>query len=132
MKKFSLLLVAAALFALGGTVYWLADSTLEPAGQADAVDAEQATFERILERTLQESRSGVELPPIEAPPVELPPIGVLQPRAIPTQPNATTEPLPEGYSLGTYRGPMQRAPLTGSSQPDLPPNPEWLDPALSD
>ena len=107
-------------------MYWLADSTLEPAGQADEVDAEQATFERILERTVQESRSGVELPPVEAPP-----IGVLQPRAIPTQPNATTERLPEGYSLGTYHGPMQRAPLTGSSQPDLPPNPEWLDPATA-
>ena len=126
MKKFLLLLIAAAFLALGGAVYWLADPTLEPAGQADAVDAEQATFERILERTLQESRSGVELPPIEAPPN-----GSLQPQAIPTQPNATTERLPEGYSLGTYRGPMQRAPLTGSSQPDLPPNPEWLDPATA-
>ena len=126
MKKLFSLLAAAAFLALGGTVYWLAEPTLEPAGQADAVDSEQATIERILERTVQESRSGVELPPIEPPP-----IGVLQPRAIPTQPNATTEPLPEGYSLGAYRGPMQRAPLTGNSQPDLPPNPEWLDPATA-
>ena len=126
MKKFFLLLVAAAFLALGGAVYWLADSTLELAGQADAVDSEQATFERILERTAQESRSGVELPPIEAPPID-----GLQPQTIRTQPNATTERLPEGYSLGTYRGPMQRAPLTGSSQPDLPPNPEWLDPATA-
>ena len=65
-------------------MYWLAEPTLEPAGQVDAVDSEQATFERILERTVQESRSGVELPLIEAPP-----IGSLQPRAIPTQPSAT-------------------------------------------
>ena len=126
VKKFFLLLAAAAFLALGWTLYWLAEPTLEPAGQVDAVDAEQATFERILERTVQESRSGVELPPVEAPP-----IGSSQPRAIPAQPDATTEPLPEGYSLGAYRGPMQRAPLTGSSQPNLPPNPEWLDPATA-
>ena len=126
MKKSFLLPVAATLVALVGAVYWLADSTLEPAGQADAADSEQATVERMLERTVQESRSGVELPPIEAPPVER-----SQPRAIPNQADTSTEPLPEGYSLGAYRGPMQRAPLTGSSQPDVPPNPEWLDPATA-
>ena len=95
-------------------------------GKPTRPTSEQATFERILERTVRESRSGVELPPIEAPPV-----GSSQPRAIPTQPDATAEPLPEGYSLGAYRGPMQRAPLTGSSQPDVHPNPEWLDPATA-
>ena len=98
----------------------------EPVRPIAALDGEQAAIERTLERTLRESRAGAQPPTVEAPPS-----ADFQPRAVPAQPGANTEGLPEGYSYGAYRGPMQRAPLTGRAQPDPLPNPSWLDPATA-
>ena len=103
----------------------------EPAGQSDlqvgALSPEQAAVERTLERTLRESRTGNEVPSaIPAPSGDSLPPAVSQPQVGPSQTEVSIDPLPEGYSLGTYHGAMQRAPRTGDYASEPEPNPDWL------
>ena len=124
MKKAFVLLGALAFFVLASVVWRYSDLTGESAGQVTAIDPEQAAVERTLERTLRESRTGVEVPPIEGAPVDDSP-----PQAVVPDPGVSSDELPEGYSLGTYHGPMQRAPRTSASVPEPSPNPNWFDAA---
>ncbi|MYE05843.1 MAG: S8 family serine peptidase, partial [Chloroflexi bacterium] len=127
MRLYILLAISAAVLVLAAVASRFSDLTGEPAEPAPAIDDRQATVDRILERTLRESRTGVETPAIEtAPVVEPPPESVVPVQTAATEPGAGVAQLPEGYSLGTYRGPMQRAPLTGAPDPEPAPNPDWL------
>ena len=106
----------------------------EPVGESDrpigSRSPEQAALERMLERTLSESRIGDEVPTaIPAPSGDSPPPAVSPPQASPSQREVSTDSLPEGYSLGTYRGTMQRAPRTGVRVAEPAPNPDWLESA---
>ena len=122
MKKTIALLGVVALFAIAGVVWRFSDPTGESAGQVATVDDEQAAVERTLERTLRDSRTGVEVPPVEAAPVDNFP-----PQTVSPEPGVNTDQSPEDYSTGTYHGPMQRASRTGVAGPDPSPNPAWLD-----
>ena len=132
MKNTILLPALAALFVAAGAVWLWSDPAGDNAGQIGAVDEEQAALDRTRERTLRESRSGVEVPPVEAPPVVdslarvVPP-----PSAEPPEAGVSDDRLPEGYTLGTYRGSMQRAPRTGAPDPQPSPNPDWLGSAFA-
>lgn len=86
----------------------------------------------MLERTLRESRSGVEAPRTQAAPVgDSPPQPLARLQAESPESGANMEELSQGYSLGTYRGLMQRAPRTNAPDPEPSPNPEWLDEAAA-
>ena len=127
-------LALAALIAAGAAIaWWYADSNREPADRIAAVDAGQAAVERVLERTLRESRTGVEMPPFMAPPANgaAPQNVAAQPQTAADGPGASAALAPEGYSLGTYHGVMQRAPSSGDAVPPPPQNPAWLDPAVA-
>ena len=122
----AVLAAIVVLCTLAGVVWRHLELGGDPPRQLSAVDDEQAAIDRTLERTVRESRSGVQSPPNEAPPST-----GFQPPTMLTQPGVDTENLPDGYSFGTYRGPMQRSPLTGAAQRDASPNPEWLEPAAA-
>ena len=82
----------------------------------------------MLERIARESRSGAELPSIFPAPVENSVASAESPsRSESGNHTSADDRLPEGYSLGTYRGIMQRAPRTNVSGPEPAPNPAWLD-----
>ena len=128
MKKTLVLLGVVAIFVLAGIVWRSSERTGESAGQVTAVNSEQAAVDRLLERTLRESRTGVEAPSIVPAPVDdAPPRAVAPQQAVFPESGVDMDQLPEGYSLGTYRGPMQRAPRTGDSDSDPSPNPAWFD-----
>ena len=106
----------------------------EPAGDSNlpvaALSPEQAAVERMLERTLRESSTGEEAPStMPAPSGDSPLPAVSPPQAMPSEREVSTDSLPEGYSLGTYRGAMQRAPRTGLHVAEPAANPDWLESA---
>ena len=124
----------AAMSVLAAVVWQVSDLHRKPAGQISAVDSERATIERVVARTLRESRTGAEAPVSEAPP--LPDAAqradgsqqdASEAAAVSTGSGVDPDRLPEGYTLGTYRGAMERAPLTSAAEPELDPNPDWLD-----
>ena len=124
----SMWLVALAVFLVSAVSLRY---VLEPAGESDrqvgAPSPEQAAIERMLERTLRESRTGDEAPSaIPAPSGDSLPPAASPPQARPSQIEVSMDPLPEGYSLGTYRGAMQRAPRSGTYVSEPEPNPDWL------
>ena len=140
MKKLVWLALAAsvAVFTVNGwrTAHWLR----EPAGEATGVDAERAVVERVLERTLRESRAGVEMPAVVAAPAPgarpdtvaaQPVTAVDDPRGAAGRSGSSAVVAPQGYSFGTYRGSMQRAPSSGEVVRPPPQNPAWLDPAAA-
>ena len=132
MKNTILLSTLAAMFVAAGAVWLLSDPAGDTAGQIGAVDEEQAALDRTRERTLRESRSGVEVPPVEAAPVVDSLAGAASPpSAEPPEARMSEDRLPEGYTLGTYRGSMQRAPRTGAPDPQPSPNPDWLGSAFA-
>lgn len=124
------------VFALSGVVVLLvfaivlwrfSEPAVESVVQTASVDPQQAILDRTLERTVRESRTGVEEPSTEAAPVNgLSPQAVSRPRTVPVESGADTDRLPEGYSLGAYHGPMQRAPRTSVPVLEPSPNPTWL------
>ena len=121
------LLAALAILVLAWTL-WRSVEVADESERRDAVvDTEQAAIQRTLERTLRESRSGVELPPTVAPPVvdSAPPLAFPAPTES-IEPGSSEDQLPEGYALGNYRGAMQRAQRTTDTAPELVPNPGWL------
>ncbi len=123
LKNFAISLpIVLVLVFLAGYLEWLPWQTRESGYRA--ADGAVA-LERTALRTLKESRAGTETPispAATADAVAGPPIF---PAAAPS--GADMEGLPEGYSLGEYRGLMQRSPRTISSEPELAPNPEWLE-----
>ena len=133
MNRLTILALAAAI-AAGAAIAWrLADSNREPAGQIAASDSEQTVVERVLQRTLRESRVGVQMPPSVAPPATGPdpPNVAAQPQTAADRPGASAALAPEGYTLGNYRGRMQRAASSGDAVPPPVQNPAWLDPAVA-
>ena len=124
------------VFALSGVVVLLvlafvlwrfSEPTVESVGQTTSVDLQQAVHDRTLERTLRESRTGVEAPSTEAAPAtDFLSQDVSPPRVVSLESGADMDRLSEGYSLGTYHGPMQRAPRTSVPVLDPSPNPAWL------
>ena len=130
VKKPIVLLVVVALLVLAGIVWRFSDLTGESTGQVTLVDAEQAVVERTLQRTFRESRTGAEVPSDEAAPVDdSPPQAVFPPQAVSPEPGVEIDALPEGYTPGTYFGPMQRAPRTGVADSEPSSNPAWLESA---
>lgn len=133
MKKTFVLSALAALFVIAGTAWLLSDPTGETAGQFGAIDDEQAALERTRERTLRESRSGVEVAPVEAAPVidfrrrPAPPL----PSEPPDDSASSNQSLADGYSPGAYLGSMQRAQLTDARDFQPSPNPDWLGSAVA-
>ena len=129
MKKLTILPASIAALVAAGILWRSPDPLPEPGGHAAS---ERSALERTVRRTFEESRTGVEMPPVEAPPVgpaaEMPGRQV-QSAPMPAEFNAGMSGLPEGYSLGEYRGRMQRAPRTVGAGPAPGPNPEWLDSA---
>ena len=108
----------------------------EPAGesleQIREIDPEELVIEQTLQRTLRESRTGDESPvEIDAPSGDLPPQAVVPTQTGVPAPGPGVDALPEGYTLGAYHGPMQRAPRTRDSEPELSPGPAWLEPGLA-
>jgi len=130
MNKLTTFALAASVTA-GAAIAWrLADTNREPADQTAAIDARQATVARDLQRTLRESRAGIETPAIVAPSAAAAaPQNVLAQPATGGQAGVRSAPAPDGYALGTYHGLMQRAPSSGDAVPPPPRNPAWLDPA---
>ena len=124
MKKIVVPLGVMVFFAMAGVVWRYSDPSGESSRQATPVDPEQAAVARTLERTLRESRTGVEVLPIEGAPVDSSP-----PQDVVPDTGLSSGELPEGLSLGTYLGPMQRAPLTSASVPEPSPDPNWFDAA---
>ena len=105
----------------------------ETARQLGEADDDQAALDRTRERTLRESRAGVEAPTIEAAPV-------VDFRARPVSaPSAGTpevsvsrdRSIPDGYTIGAYLGSMQRAPPTSASDSEPSSNPKWLGSAFA-
>ena len=129
-EKPIVLLVVVALLVLAGIVWRFSDLTGESTGQVTLVDAEQAVVKRTLQRTFRESRTGAEVPSDEAAPVDdSPPQAVFPPQAVSPEPGVEIDALPEGYTPGTYFGPMQRAPRTGVVDSEPSSNPDWLESA---
>ena len=131
MNKFKAFTLAVLIVA-GAAIAWrLADSTRLPGDEVPAADGEQATIERILDRTFRESRAGVETPPIMAPPESgaTPQNVTAQAQPAADRPDTSVALVPDGYTLGAYRGLMQRAPSNGDAVPPPTRNPAWLDPA---
>ena len=127
-----MLLAAATVVVLAAIVWRFAGLNDESAGPVAAVDPGQAALQRTLERTLEESATGIEAPPMESGPVDgAPTLAVSPARTESPEPGVGTEQLPDGYSLGVYHGAMQRAPRTGVTDPDPSPNPAWLDVGLA-
>ncbi len=133
MRTLRLMLAFAAAFAVAAVLWRYFDPPGQANGQPGATEAEQATIDRMVERTLRESRSGIEAPRTEAPPlpdgaqrVDASRRSVAGPEAQPAERGADPNGLPEGYTTGTFRGPMQRAALTSAPAPELSPNPGWL------
>ncbi len=132
MRSPRVLSAVAAMSVLAVLVWQVSGLLREPAGQVSAVDPEQAALERLIERTTRESQTGVEAPDSEAAPL---PDAAQQADgsrqdaapAVSTESGVDPDQLPAGYTLGTYRGAMERAPLTSAAEPELAPNPEWLD-----
>ena len=128
MKK-SMWLVAVTICLAISAGIWRA---FEPVGesllQVRETGPEEAVIERALQRTLRESRTGNEEPVIISAPSGhfSPPASALS-RTITHQPAPNADSLPEGYTLGTYHGAMQRAPRTGVAVSELAPNPDWLE-----
>ena len=131
--------VVAALIVIAAIVWRDSDPTGEADGQVGADDPDQALVESMLERTRRESRTGVEEPISEAPPDAPGLLGAArqadgsrrdgsEPEAAAPESGLDSDLLPEGYTLGAYRGAMQRAPLTNAPEPELSPNPAWLEP----
>ena len=115
------------LLAIAGALWRFSEPAVESVGQTTSADPQQAVLDRMLERTLRESRTGVEVPYTEAAPVtDLSPQTISQLRSVPLESGADMDQLPEGYSLGSYHGFMQRVPLTSAPAPELSPNPTWL------
>lgn len=129
MKKLTMLLASIAALVAAGILWRSLDPLPEPGAQ---VASERAALDRTVRRTFEESRTGVEVPPVEAPPIgsvaedSRRPV---QPPPMPAESDVGMSGLPEGYSLGEYRGRMQRAPRTVGGGPAPSPNPEWLDSA---
>ena len=134
--------VAAALIAVAAIVWRSPDPTGGSDAQVGADDPDQALVERMLQRTRRESRTGVEEPVSEAPPDAPGLLGAArqadgsrqdgsEPEAASSESGFAQDLLPEGYTLGAFRGAMQRAPLTSAPEPELAPNPAWLDPGSS-
>ena len=133
MRRSLVTLGFVALFATAAVVWRYSDPAGRPDGQFGAVDSEQAAIERVLELTLRESRAGSGEPPGEAPSVpgaaqwaDLAWRDVSEPETVPMTPGGASEQLPDGYSAGTYHGPMLRAPLTSVADPGPSSNPAWL------
>ena len=126
MKRLIALLTFGALIVLAWMAVRGAVRPGDVPGPVATVDVKQAAIDLTLERTLRERRSRIEIPPVEVPPVS----GSQAPEAVPP-PVASPESgmymdgSQEGYSLGAYRGPMQRAPRTGAAGADPSPNPPW-------
>ena len=133
MKKLTILALAATIAAAAAIAWRLVDSNHQPAGQIPAADAEQATIERVLERTLRESQTSVEMPPIVAPPASgaAPQDFVAPPQTTADRRGTGAVLAPDDYSFGTYHGFMQRAPSSTDTVQPPPPNPAWLDPAVA-
>ena len=103
----------------------------EPAGefsrQVREIGPEEAVIERTLQRTLRESRTADEAPVVvPAPSGDFSPPAVAPSQAGTPEPGLNADSLPQGYTLGTYRGAMQRAPWAGVPVSELAPNPDWL------
>ena len=125
MKRLIALLTFGVLIVLAWMALRLAVRPGDVPEPVAAVDADQAAIDLTLERTRRESRTGIESPATGAPGDSQVP-DPAPPRAAIPEPGVDIDPLPEGYSLGAYRGPMQRAPLTGAAGADPSPNPPWL------
>ena len=125
MRYYTALLISVGLL-LSAAILWRSGTDSGSGGSDVPADAAQAALDLTVERTLRESRTGVVIPPVEAPPVD-----AGQPPVEPVEPEASDVRLPDGYSFGTHRGSMQRAPLTDGSRPDPSQNPQWLDPATA-
>ncbi|MCY4477029.1 MAG: hypothetical protein OXC70_03425 [Gammaproteobacteria bacterium] len=131
MNRFKALIVAASIAATATVAWRLADWNGEPAEQAASVDPSRATVERILERTARESRTGVVETAVLAAPESSAAVDSPQRQSEAERSGVDIDSLPEGYSFGTYRGPMRRAPLRVEAGAERPPNPVWLDPATA-
>ena len=121
------------LIILAGVVWRFSELTGDSVSQFTSVDYERGAIDRTLERTLRESRTGVEEPSTQtAPAIDFTPQTVSEPHAASLESGADIDQLPEGYSLGTYHGPMQRALRASASDVQHSPNPAWLNdgPAL--
>ena len=125
MKRTFLPPALAALFVAVGAVWLLPDPTGETAGQTRAVVDEQAALERMRERTLWESRAGVEAPLSEAAPTiytndwrarAAPP-----PSTEPPEAGVSGDRLSEGYSLGEFVVPCYAPCVQVLPVPNRPP-----------
>ena len=131
-------LTAVAALVLAGGLWWFSLSPDEPEREweTSAPGPEKAAIDRLLARTVEESRTGGEavesLPTGPAEPVEaddgaFPRNADPQPQSpAPGSADESPEALPAGYTLGAYRGPMLRAPRTNPSTPEPAPNPDWF------
>ncbi len=128
---------AAALFTAAAIVWHYSKLPTQAVAPDGAIDPDQTAIDRMIERTVRESRTGVVEPATEAPPTAPPAVDsaqqavatrseVSEPAAASRGPGAGVDALPDGYTPGTYRGAMQRAPLTSLPAPDPSPNPDWL------
>ncbi len=128
MKRMIVLCAALAFCVLAAVTWWHFEPTDEPTGKTAEIDAEQATIERTLQRTFRESQTGAEAPtttPASGNDTALQ--GASPPPTAPAEPVVANDQLPGGYSAGTYHGIMQRAPRSSFADPELSPNPTWID-----
>ena len=100
MKKLALLALAVSIVVFAENAWRTAHWLREPAGEAAGVGAEQAAVERVLERTLRESRTGVETAA-----VLVPPSSVERPETVAAQPLAPVVTTQRHRSAGPHRDP---------------------------
>ncbi len=88
-------------------------------------DSESVVLKRTVQRTLRESRERTEATVLPVVPISnaIPESDIQM--AIPSA--SSVDWLPEGYSLGSFQGLMQQVPRQLSSEPELDPNPEWME-----
>ena len=125
MKSFAISLSVVSVLAFLAVYFEWSPWPVRESGYRAAEETE--ALERTVQRTLRESRMEAETrtsPVATADEVAGRPI---LPTAAPSGCCAGIDELPDGYSLGEYRGSMRRFPRTSLGVPELAPNPDWLE-----
>lgn len=116
--------VLSILVLLAIYLVWSPWPTLESGHRAAD---ETVALERTARRTLRESRVETETRVSPEDTADEVSSRQILPAAAPSGLGAEIDELPEGYSPGDYRGAMQRSPRMAISEPELAPNPAWLE-----
>ena len=103
--------------------FWMHRNAVEETAPAADTPSPEILLQQVAQRTLRESEAGTDLAIPQAPPQAAS-------SNFEAEPAASGLTLPSGYELATHRGAMQSAPLEEKADAPIPPNPDWLEPAI--